>query len=244
MILALDIGNSNITAGIFTGPKLVKTFRAPSNLSSYSAFVKKFAKSGIKGIIIASVVPNTTKRVVRDIKKTYPNIKPMVLGLNCIVPIKNRCRHPLKVGQDRLVNAYAAIKLYGFPAIIIDFGTAVTIDVVSKKKEFMGGMILPGLQSALNAMQKQTALLPAVSLSKPSSLIGKDTKNAMLSGIINGYACMTDGLIFRLKNEISKKSRVIGTGGHINFIKPYCKRIALADPQLTLKGLNMIYSNI
>jgi type III pantothenate kinase len=157
------------------------------------------------------------------------------------VPIKNLYRKPYQVGQDRLVNAYAGLKLYGAPLIVVDFGTAVTFDVVSRNNEYLGGMILPGLGISLDVLADRAALLPNIKLDKPKEFIGRDTKNSMLSGIVYGFAALTDYLAARIKNKIGKNAKVIGTGGDIGLASKYCEGINKIDKDLIQKGLNLIY---
>lgn len=134
--------------------------------------------------------------------------------------------------------------LYCAPLIVVDFGTAVTFDVVSDKKEYLGGMILPGLGISLDSLAERTALLPKIKLAAPREIIGRDTKNSMLSGIVYGFAALTDDLVVRIKKKIGRSALVIGTGGNIGLIGKYCKQIDKIDKDLTLKGLNIIYNNL
>ncbi|MFZ2602788.1 MAG: type III pantothenate kinase, partial [Candidatus Omnitrophota bacterium] len=151
---------------------------------------------------------------------------------------------PSQVGQDRLVNAYAGLTLYGAPLVVVDFGTAITFDVISKNGAYLGGMILPGLRISLAALSQQTALLPLVKLCNPKELIGRDTKYSILSGIIYGYAALTDGMIGKIKRKIGKNALVISTGGNANLVSKYCTEITKIDGDLTLMGLNFIYRNL
>jgi len=169
--------------------------------------------------------------------------QPYIIGKGIKAPIKNLYRRPKQVGQDRLVNAYAGIKLYGAPLIAVDFGTAVTFDVVSGNKEYLGGMILPGLTISLDALNQRTALLPKIKLEEPKEFIGRDTKSSMLSGIVYGFAALTDDLVIRIKKKIGKDATVISTGGNIGLIGKYCRQIDKVDRDLTLKGLNLLYIN-
>lgn len=194
----------------------------------------------ISDSIICSVVPTVTGILASDLEKIL-SIRPYIIGKDLKVPIKNLYRKPKQVGQDRLVNAYAGVKLYGLPVIVIDFGTAITFDAISKESEYLGGMILPGLQISLDVLHERTALLPKVKLNKPNGFIGKDTKNSMLCGIIYGFASLTDDLSERIKFKIGRNAKVIGTGGNINLIKKYCRNIDIIDRDLTLKGLRSIY---
>jgi type III pantothenate kinase len=240
MILTIDIGNTNITAGLFHGQRLVTKFSSPTRRTGYQTFLYTAARNKVTSVIVGSVVPEVTAGLLKAVKRTFPGLKPEILGRNTVVPVKNKYKFPQQVGQDRLVNAYAAIRLYGYPAIVVDFGTAITFDVISPKKEYKGGIILPGLQTSLDALSEKTALLPKLDLARPASLIGRDTRNSMLSGIAYGFAGMTDTLITELCLRNRSKTAVIGTGGHIKFIAPYCKCFTAIDPDLTLKGLNLL----
>lgn len=169
--------------------------------------------------------------------------RPYIIGKDIKGFIKNSYRKPKEVGTDRLVNAYAGIRLYGAPLIAVDFGTAVTFDVVSRNKEYLGGMIIPGLSISLDALASRTALLPRVSLKKPSEFIGRDTKSSILSGIIYGFAALTDDLAERIRSKIGRGAKVIGTGGNVELISKYCRYIDKIDTNLTLQGLNLIYQD-
>jgi len=244
MLLAVDIGNTNISCGIFTGSRLVKRFSLPTKAkSNYQIKLKPYLSRNIDEAIICSVVPDATKEIVRAIK-SLTGQNPRVLGKNIKVPIKNLYAKPRQVGQDRLVNAYAAARLYGYPAVVVDFGTAVTFDIVSHKKEYLGGLILPGLNISLDALYARTALLPHVKLARPKGLIGKDTKSSILSGMVYGFAALTDDLIGRMREKIGKNTKAIGTGGNISLIGPYCRKIQIIDQDLTLKGLQLLRGDV
>jgi type III pantothenate kinase len=168
-------------------------------------------------------------------------MRPYVLGENITAPIRNRYRKPRQVGQDRLVNAYAAACRWGVPAIVVDYGTAVTFDIVSQKNDYIGGMIFPGLQMSLAALHEKTALLPRIKLAKPSMFFGRNTRSSILSGVIYGYAAMTESLVSMIQTRIAKPAVVIGTGGDIKLITGYTRIFTAVDPHLTLKGLQRIY---
>ncbi|MFA6217139.1 MAG: type III pantothenate kinase [Candidatus Omnitrophota bacterium] len=241
MLLTADIGNTNINLGVFKGKKLLKRFIIPTQKPGYAKQLSGIFKSyPIKKAIICSVVPTSTVKLQKAINQ-FLNTQPVILGRDYIVPITNLYHDTQQVGQDRLVNAYAGIMLYGAPLVVIDYGTAITFDVISKRKEYLGGMIIPGLRISLEVLKNKTALLPRIQLEKPRAFIGKDTKNSMLSGIVYGFACLTDNLTERIKAKIGKNSRVIATGGNIAFIRPYCTKIDKVDPDLTLKGLYLLY---
>ena len=241
MLLAVDIGNTFITLGVFRGRRLVKRAALPTKSKAHLNNLKSFISGNIiENAIICSVVPQATVTLTKDLRRLL-NTEPYIVGKNIRVPVKNLYRKPRQVGMDRLVNAYAGIKLYKAPLVAVDFGTAITFDVVSKKGEYLGGMIIPGLKISLEALAERTALLPRIKLSSPKEFIGKDTRNSMLSGIIYGFAALTDDLSQSLKRRIGNSARVIGTGGNIELIRKYCKKIDIVDRDITLKGLNLIY---
>jgi type III pantothenate kinase len=240
MLLAIDIGNTNINFGVFKAQRLIKRFDIPIGKYSIWTLRKLLGGITIDDSIICSVVPKASPILKADLKKLI-NKRPYLIGRDPKVPIKNLYRKPKQVGQDRLVNAYAAILLYGAPLIIVDLGTAITLDVISKRREYLGGLILPGLELSLNALIRRAALLPELKLKKPREFIGRDTKSSMLSGIVYGFSALIDDLTDKIKDKIGRKARVIGTGGDIRLISGYCKGIDKIDKDLTLKGLNQIY---
>ncbi len=242
MLLAVDIGNTNISFGIFKGNRIIKRFNIPTKGYTPKKLERKLGKADTDDVIICSVVPKTCKILEEGLQRLSGK-RPYIIGKDIKAPIKNLYRKPRQVGQDRLVNAYAGAILYGAPLIVVDFGTAITFDVISKRKEYLGGMILPGLQISLDALAERTALLPEIKLNKPKEFIGRDTQNSMLSGIVYGFASLTDGLAKRIKEKIGKNALVIGTGGNISLIGKYCKALDKIDKDLTLKGLNLIYNN-
>lgn len=242
MLLAIDIGNTNITFGLFKNNCLKKKFNIPSKEYSYIKLKKELNNSKINGACICSVVPKTTKEVAFDLKK-YLLIKPKIIGKNLKLNIKNLTRFPKQVGADRLVNAYYGINFYKTPLIVIDFGTAITFDCISKNNAYLGGLILPGLEISLDALHKKTALLPKIKLGKPKEIIGRDTFNSINSGIIYGFCCLTQGLVKKLKSKLGSNTKIIATGGAIRFFSKYCKFFDTIDEDLTIKSLNLIYSN-
>lgn len=241
MLLTIDIGNTNISLGIFKGKRLARRYSIPTKEKKYFAKLQKiFRQNKIDNTVICSVVPKTTKILQNDIKRLLGR-QPYVIGKDIVVPLENLYRNPNTVGQDRLVNAYAAILLYGAPLIVIDFGTAVTFDIISKDKAYLGGMILPGMEISLDALAGRTALLPKIKLARPKEFIGRTTKNSMLSGIIYGFSILTDGLIQELKKKLGQNTRVIGTGGNIGLIGNYCRELNKINRDLTLRGLRLLF---
>lgn len=239
MLLAIDIGNTNINFGIFQGNKIKKRFIIPTRGYSLKKLNKKLGKINIENAIICNVVPEAARILKKDLRKLSGKT-PYIIGKDIKAPIKNLYRKPEQVGADRLVNAYAGVTFYGSPLIVVDFGTAITFDIISKDKQYLGGMIFPGLKISLDALFQRTALLPKIHLEKPKELIGRDTKESMLSGIVYGVAALVDDLSNRIKKKVGKEALVIGTGGDINLISGYCKKFDRIDKDLTLKGLNLI----
>jgi type III pantothenate kinase len=240
MLLAIDIGNTSITFGLLQDKRIIRTFNIPTQEYSLKRLKTKLPKTQFKDAVICSVVPKITKKLGQDLADLSGG-KPYIIGKDILVPIKNLYQKPKEVGQDRLVNAFAALELYKAPLIAIDFGTAITFDIISKNREYLGGMILPGLKISLEALNQKTALLPKIKLQKPDSFIGKDTKNSMLSGIFYGFGCLTDGLITSIRKVIGRRALVVATGGNMELISKYCRMINKVDTKLTLKGLGMLY---
>lgn len=236
-LLAIDIGNTNITVGHFTDGRLVSKAKVPSH--SYSLYDKALMFKGTDEAIISSVVPLALARVVAHLNKVM-KCRITILGRDAEVPIRNLYRIKKEVGQDRLVNAFAATTLYGSPCVIIDFGTAITFDIVSRKGEYLGGLILPGIEISLLSLYEKTALLPKVELKKATHIIGKDTVNSMRGGILFGFGAMADGLVAKYRKILGKDVKVIATGGNAKLIKNYAKSIQIVDDDLTLKGLSML----
>ena len=243
-LLAIDIGNTNITAGIFKGAKLLGKMKMPT--SSYSSYIRRF-KALIKGsglevnrvdeAIVSSVVPLALARLVVELRRISGAIKITIIGRDLKVPVKNMYRIKNEVGQDRLVNAFAAKVLYGTPAVIVDFGTAITFDIISKRGDYLGGLILPGIELSLSSLYRNTALLPKIELERAPSIIGKDTVNSMRGGILFGFGAMCDGLVAQYKKILGRSTKVIATGGNSSLMKKYARSIQIVDEDLTLKGL-------
>ncbi len=245
LILVIDIGNTSIhfavcQAGVIVNRQSVATVQKTSELvrelkKVLSALHGRY--SFLNPVIICSVVPSVTK-VLEPLVFFKLKVNPLIVGRDVFVPIKNLYNNPKQVGQDRLVGAYGACELYGQPAIVIDLGTAITLDVVSQKREYLGGIIVPGIHITAETLFERTALLPLVEITKPKTLIGKDTQGSILSGIFYGYGEMLKGLIKLLTHDSKVKPKVIITGGHAKLMAEYIKdSIDVIDPDLVLKGL-------
>lgn len=238
MLLAVDIGNTNIVIGSFKGDRL---FSKQRMLSNRNINVKLAGK--VDAAIISSVVPDLTSIVAKQIQKKY-KIRPLVIDWKRIKSVKIALKNKGQVGVDRLVNAAAAWKLYGGPAVIIDFGTATTFCAIDGRGRYLGGAITSGLAISRDVLHERTAKLPSIEIRKPKSVIGKGTVEAMRSGLFYGYVDMVEGMIKRFRAKLGSRARVIATGGLSSLIATGTRKIDIVDPDLTLKGLNMIYYEI
>lgn len=244
-VLTIDIGNTTINLGVFRGKKFVSYAKITTGKkAAYKRCVVSALNKGkvkiqdIDKVILCSVAPRETSILKGILSKIFAK-EILLVGGDIKIPIKNRYKNPKQVGQDRLVNAYAGLKLFGPGLILLDFGTAVTFDVLSKKGEYLGGLIFPGLDLSLDALYYKTALLPRININEPKSLIGRDTANSINNGIVFGMSGACDGVIDRLLKKF-KKYRVVATGGNVNFIKKYSKHINTIRPYLTLEGLRIL----
>jgi type III pantothenate kinase len=244
MLLAVDIGNTNLTCGIFADNKFKRQFDLPSKTYKIGQLTKKLGGyPKLSACVICSVVPKLAELIQRELKPLIGK-STYILGKDLAVPIKNRYRFPKQVGQDRLVNAYAAAVLYGSPLVVIDSGTAITFDAISREGAYLGGLIFPGIRICLEALKEKTALLPLVKLRTPTTLVGRDTQNSILSGVVLGIAALTKELTARIKQFLAKGTRIIGTGGNIALIKKYSGIKITVNPNLTLIGIQLIYDEM
>jgi len=244
MELLIDIGNTNISMAVVKGKHFLKHFfihTSKKNISvlSFKRLLGKYF-SDLEKIIIVSVVPDLLNVFEKVFKRLSPGIPLIVVGKDLKVPIRNRYRKPMEVGQDRLLTAFAAKGICASPVIAIDFGTAVTMDLVNKKGEYEGGLIFPGLRSALGALTDDTALLPMVALKPAEGFIGRTTRESMNNGIVLGYAAMCDGLIEKFKKKYGRSINVIATGGDAALVAKYSRHIKKIRPHLIFEGLRQI----
>lgn len=251
MVLAVDIGNSNIVLGCFENEKILFIERLSTNQNytalEYTVMIKNIlelnnlSNLSFQGGIISSVVPSVTHTVKEAVIRLTG--KPvMVVGPGVKNGLKIKLDNPAQLGSDRVADAVAAIHDYPCPLIIIDMGTATTISAVDRDKNFLGGMIIPGLRVSLDSLTMRTSQLPKISLEPPKKVIGSNTIDCMKSGIIYSTAASIDGVIERIEDELGEKCTVISTGGLSRAIIPFCKRDILIDDQLLLKGLMIIYN--
>jgi len=238
MLLAIDIGNTNINIAIFSKKgKIRKRYSQATKELKLLPIIKTIAKKeSIDKIIMVSVVPKRTLSVKRILKRYFKGIRIYILGKNITVPIK--CAYKKnEVGQDRLATAFAAKILYGLPILIVDFGTAVTFDAVSEKNIYIGGLIVPGIKMSLDSLYERAAMLPRTYLKATRSFIGKNTTSSIRNGLIYGYSSLCEGIINMFKKHVEKKIKIVATGGDAELIASYTKSIKKVDKDLTLKGL-------
>ncbi len=257
-LLAIDIGNTTIAFAAMRKGKVLAVERIDTNVDGRRVLAR-FARKGykFKMAVICSVVPKALKEMERTIVKSM-GFAPQVVGRDILVPIKNRYKNPKQVGQDRLVGAYAALRLYGSalrqaqgtagsprggkPLIVIDLGTAITFDVVSAKGEYLGGAIVPGLRLSAESLFAKTALLPKIAIKAPKGPIGRTTEESILSGLLYGYGALCQGMIDLLSRRAGAGSQahpyVILTGGHIHLMKKFiAPRVRILDENLVFKGM-------
>jgi len=250
MILALDMGNTNIVIGCIDDERIHFTERISTDINKteleYAVLIKTVLElhsidaASITGCIISSVIPVLTHVVKSALRKLIKH-NPMVVGAGLKTGLNIKIDDPSTLGADLAVSSVAALNEYGAPNIVIDMGTATTITVVDSEGSYIGGIIFPGVKLSLESLVSGTSLLPRISFSTPKKVIGTNTTDAMKSGIIYGEACRIDGMIERFEKELGQKTKVIATGGMAGVIIPHCSRDITLDPDLLLKGLKIIY---
>ncbi|MBR1478327.1 MAG: type III pantothenate kinase [Lachnospiraceae bacterium] len=251
MILAADVGNTNITVGAYDGEKLCTTFRlttkTPRTSDEYGILIREILsehgikKENIEGSIISSVVPDVMHALVSSLKK-YFGAAPVIVGPGIKSGMKIITEEPKSIGADRIVDAVAGYEKYGGPVLIIDFGTATTYDLVNEKGEFAAGITAPGIRISAEALWKQTAKLPNIEIKLPKSILAQETVSSMQAGLMYGQVGATEYIIDRVKSESGiKKMKVVATGGLGRLIADATDSIDIYDANLTLEGLRIIY---
>lgn len=250
MILAVDIGNTNIVIGGFIDEDLKFVARIATNPNKtedeYATKIKSILsihnvdKTEVKGAIISSVVPPLTSVIKKAIKFIY-NVDSIIVGPGIKTGINIHCDNPASVGADLICACVAAHHIYKSPSLVVDMGTATKIMVIDKTGTFIGVSIIPGVNLALKALSSGTAQLPQISLEAPKSVIGKNTIDCMKSGIVFGNASLIDGMIDRFSEEMGEELPVYGTGGLAGTILCHCKHDITIDEDMVLKGLNILY---
>ena len=250
MLLAIDVGNTNVSFGVIEGGKLLHHMRCECarqrTADEYTILVRQMMQlydiehEKITGSVIASVVPTLTDRMAQVVRRGFKR-EPLVVGPGIKTGMPILYEDPREVGADRIVNAVAGFEWAKGPVVVVDFGTATTFDCVSKKGEYLGGVIVPGVQISADALFARAARLHRVELAVPPRAIGRNTTQSMQSGIVFGYAAMVDGLIARLKKELGEGVRVIATGGLATLICSEAALVETVDHDLTLTGLWLIH---
>ncbi len=250
MILAIDMGNTNIVIGGIDAAQTYFVERITTNHVKtgleYAINIKNILeihnidKSQVEGTILSSVVPPLNATISSAVKKIF-GFRPKLVGSDMKTGLNIIMDNPKTVGSDMIVDAVAASKEYPLPAIIIDMGTATTMSVLDQKGNYTGGVILPGLRVSLDSLSSKTAQLPSISLDIPQKVIGKNTIDCMRSGIMYGNAGMIDGIIERMEEELGEKATVIATGGLSRFVVPLCRHTIIYDEALLMKGLWILY---
>lgn len=250
MLLAIDVGNTNIVLGIYRGEEHVCHFRMNTSrdrtADETGMLMLQFFRSreidpsDIHAAIISSVVPTVMYSLEHAIRK-YLNITPLIVGPGTKTGMRIKYDNPREVGADRIVNAVAAYHLYGGPLIIVDFGTATTFCVVAQNGDYLGGVICPGIKISMEALFTQTAKLPRVEIIKPPAAIGKTTVTSMQSGAFYGFVGQVDHIVKKLKEELGSDAKVIATGGLARLISSESESIDEINSFLTLEGLRLIY---
>lgn len=250
MLLALDIGNTNTTIGIFKDDKLVFDFRLTTRIGQtmdeYGIFVRNLIALAnmeldqISSMIVSSVVP-PLDNVIYTMSHKYLNMKPLFVKPGIRTGLSLNVESPSEVGADRIVDCVGALSRYAPPLIVIDFGTATTFDVISVDREFLGGAIAPGLKISAESLFRRASKLPEVPIRKPHQAVGRNTVTNIQSGLFFGYVGLVDGILSRMKAETGKDTTVVATGGLAGIIAPETSLIDHVDEHLTLEGLRILY---
>ena len=250
MLLVVDVGNTQTHIGAFEGAELVEHWRfatvRESTADELGAALR--ALLGLRdvsfGDVDASIVSSTVPQLRpewTEMARRYLGQDMPVVGPSLRTGMPIRYDNPREIGPDRLVNAVAGFERTGGPCVIVDFGTAVTHDIVSAEGEYLGGVIFPGVEISLEALTERAAALPKIDLVGPRSLIGKSTVDAIRSGVVYGFAAMVDGIVTRLREQLGDGTHTIATGGLASVVVPFCRTIDEVDDLLTLRGLQLIW---
>ena len=261
MLLVIDVGNTNTVLGVYqlhatgfvkspSGPRMIAHWRVATikthTVDEYGVLfrnlfaIDKIEATGVRGIIISSVVPPMDS-TLREVCERYFHLKPLFVepGVKTGMPVQYD--NPSEVGADRIVNGVAAVEKYGGPCVVVDFGTATTFDAISKKGEYMGGVIAPGIGISAQALFEHTARLPLVDIRQPGKIIGTNTVTSIQAGLFFGYLGLVDGIIERLLEQLGPDTKVVATGGLAKLLGEHSKYIKTVDDLLTLDGLCIIW---
>ena len=249
MILVIDVGNTNTVFGLMRGHTPVQTWRVSTmqrTTDESGVLVLQllmhhgYGPGDVQGIVISSVVPSVLFSLEKACRR-YLDVEPLVVGRKLKTGVKVRTDNPREVGADRVVNAVAAVERWGGPIVIVDFGTATTVDCVNRAGEYVGGAIAPGFRISEEALFSRTAKLPRIEVARPARAIGTNTVSAMQSGLFWGYVGLVDGLARRCRDELDPEAPVVATGGLAHLIGSASEVIEHIDPDLTMRGLALLY---
>jgi type III pantothenate kinase len=250
MLLTIDVGNTNLTLGLYEGDQLVRHWRLATDHTrmpdeyglQFLGLLENAGRSikDLTGISLASVVPPLTMRVVQACRE-YLRQEPLVVDAGIKTGVKIRYEDPRAVGADRVCDAVAVMKLYGGPACVVDFGTATTFNAITREGEYLGGAITAGVNLAAEALYTHAAKLPRIDLQRPPSVIGRNTVHAMQSGLLFGYVSMVEGMVSRFRAELGDDMKVIATGGLAEIVAKETPVIQHIAPWLTLDGLRILW---
>jgi type III pantothenate kinase len=250
MLLTIDIGNTNVTMGVYNKKDLQVTWRMETNIhrmpDEYAVILmnllnqKNMSMTNVTEVSLCSVVPPLIP-TFEELFRKYFHIEPLIIGPGVKTGVRIRLDNPKEAGADRIVHAAAAHHLYGGPIIVVDMGTATTFDTVSKEGDHLGGAIAPGIATSAEALFARAAQLYRIQLVSPKHAIGTSTVTALQSGIIFGYVGLVEGIVSRIQSELSEKAKVIATGGNVDLIVKETRIIDVVNPDLVLEGLRLIY---
>ena len=249
MLLAVDAGNTNVVFGLYDGEEMVASWRitTPERWTADEVAMlltdlfelRGLQRSQVDGVVIGSVVPNLTP-ALEEASTVHLKVRPITVGPGVKTGIQIRIENPKEVGADRVANTLAAFRKYGGPACVVDLGTAVTYDAVSKTGEYLGGAIAPGIDISLDALVNHTAKLVRVEREAPDSVIGRSTVTAIQSGLMWGFIAQMEGMVSRFRRELGEEMKVIATGGQADMFAGLTTVVDAIDPDLTLEGLRLI----
>ena len=262
MLLAIDVGNTETTVGVFRGEELACHWRmatvASRTADEHALLLGGFlAQEGmvlraegappgaaaVTGLAVSSVVPRLTS-VLRELAQRYVRVEPVMVGPGVRTGLPILTDNPREVGADRVVNAIAAYAAYGGPVVVVDFGTATTFDAVSGRGELLGSAIAPGIQVSVSALTERAAQLQRVELVRPRAVIGRNTVESLQSGVVFGFAGQVDGIVRRMAAELDGEPTVVATGGLAGVVLDVCETLRHHDPWLTLRGLRIVYDHV
>src|SRR5882762_5802733 len=250
MLLAVDVGNTNVTMALFDGERLAADWRVTSHRERTADemavelrelfSLRGFELSVVSGVVVSSVVPNLNPALF-EASRRYLNCEPVMVGPGGKTSVRIRYENPKDVGADRIANALAAFSKYGGPVVVIDFGTAVTYDAISAEGDYLGGAIAPGVEISLDALVSHTAMLRRVEAVAPDSVIGRNTLTSIQSGLIWDFVAQVEGKVERMIAELGGSAKVIATGGQAALVAGLTTVIESIEPLLTLEGLRLFY---